>query len=422
MKNSILFTPIFLLLFSMLNNSFATDWRGLERTNAENVTLVCETPSALTTTNITETSATFNWSAVAGAVSYSVQIRWPNGTWTYVPGSPFYDTFVMVNGLNPGTTYEWRVRANCNTGETSYWTVAESFTTNGTSNCTAPVTLETYNIGQTTATWDWSPVSGAVNYSVQWRFAGGTWNNLAGGPWSGTLLNVGGLSPATTYEWRVRSNCGYGVVSDWSVAESFTTLTSACATPTGLSTTNITGNSATFNWNAVAGAQSYSVQIRWPNGTWTYISGSPFNNTSATVNNLNPATTYEWRVRANCAYGDYSYWSPAMTFTTTGSSSCTAPDWLGTFNITQTTATWDWNPAPGAWSYSVQWRYAGGTWNNLSGGPWSGTLLNVGGLQSGTAYEWRVRSNCSNGVVSDWSIPSAFTTLSGTCTTPTGTH
>ena len=173
MKNSILFTPIFLLLFSMLNNSFATDWRGLERTNAENVTLVCETPSAITTTNITETSATFNWSAVAGAVSYSVQIRWPNGTWTYVPGSPFYDTFVMVNGLNPGTTYEWRVRANCNTGETSYWTVAVSFTTNGTSNCTAPVTLETYNIGQTTATWDWSPVSGAVNYSVQWRFAGG---------------------------------------------------------------------------------------------------------------------------------------------------------------------------------------------------------------------------------------------------------
>src|SRR5687767_386856 len=104
MKNSILFTPIFLLLFGLLNSSFATDTRW-HASDASAV--VCGTPSALTTTNITETSATFNWSEVPGAISYSVQIRWPNGTWTFLPGSPFDDTSVMVNGLTPGTTYEW---------------------------------------------------------------------------------------------------------------------------------------------------------------------------------------------------------------------------------------------------------------------------------------------------------------------------
>src|SRR5688500_16491293 len=172
--------------------------------------------------------------------------------------------------------------------------------------CDVPAGLETYNITQTTATWDWMPASGALSYSVQWRFAGGTWYNLSGGPWSGTQLNVGGLQPNTDYEWRVRSNCTNGETSAWSFAEIFTTLGANCATPTGLFTTNITQSSATFNWSAVTGAQSYSVQIRLPWGTWYYISGSPFNNTMATVNYLDPGTTYEWRVRANCGYGNTS--------------------------------------------------------------------------------------------------------------------
>src|SRR5687768_11007603 len=433
MRKSILFSSLitFLISFSLNNTLLSHNTSSVSRNmSTENVTtdlssstlVPCNTPTGLHTTYITETAAMFNWNDVPEAWDYSVQIRLPNGTWSFIPGSPFTNSPATVFNLSPGTTYEWRVRSNCGYGNVSYWSYPVSFTTLGSVTCEAPGWLGTFNITQTTATWDWSPVSGAISYSVQWRYPGGSWNNLGGGPWYNSILNVGGLIPGTTYEWRVKSNCANWVSSDWSVAESFTTLGNTCYTPSGTHTTYITQNAAMFNWSPVPGAQSYSVQIRIPGGAWSFIPGSPFFNSPASVFNLNPGTTYEWRVRANCGYGNCSDWSYPVTFTTLGSVTCDAPNWLETFNITQTTATWDWSPVSGAVSYSVQWRYAGGTWNNLPGGPWYNTILNVGNLQPGTAYEWRVRSNCSNGMSSDWSAGSSFTTLISSCSVPSGLH
>ena len=379
----------------------------------------CHPPTELYTTNISETSATLNWSPVSGAESYSVQIRLPYGNWSYIPGSPFTNTSATVDNLDPGTTYEWRVRTNCGYGYKSYWSYPVSFTTDGSSSCEAPDLLNTLNITQTTATLDWSSVSGAVSYSVQWRYPGGTWHTLVYS-WPNSWLNIGGLQPGTTYEWRVRSNCSYGNHSPWSEIASFTTLGASCHPPTELYTTNITETTATFNWSPVSGAQSYSVQIRLPYGSWSFVPGSPFTSTSVTVDNLSPGTTYEWRVRSNCGYYNKGYWSSPVSFTTSGTFVCTAPLELNTINITQTTATWDWSPVSGALSYSVQWRYPGGNWNNLYGGPWTGTLLNIIGLQPGTTYEWRVRSNCSYGNYSPWSEIESFTTLGTACHKPTG--
>src|SRR4029078_6884543 len=36
---------------------------------------------------------------------------------------------------------------------------------------------------------------------------------------------------------------------------------------------------------------------------------------------------------------------------------CYPTDWVNTYNITQTSATWQWGSCYGASSYSVQWRY-----------------------------------------------------------------
>ncbi len=379
----------------------------------------CSVPTWPNTYSITETTATFSWSGVSGAVSYTVQTRLPNGTWYDAPGGPIYNTSVTVGGFSPGTTYQWRVRANCSGGQYSNWTYPINFTTLGSYSCNVTSWVGTINITQTSATFDWTIVTGALNYSIQWRVAGGTWYNLNGGPFYNTYVNVSGFQPSTTYEWRVRTNCQGGGYSEWSAIASFTTLGYSCYTPTWPTTSYITESSATLSWDPVSGAQSYTVQTRLPNGTWYNVSGGPFYNTSVTVNNLNPNTTYEWRVRSNCSGGQYSNWTYPTSFTTLGGSYCYAPNWLNTSNIGQTTATWEWSAAAGAISYSVQWRYAGGNWQNLSGGPWSNTWLNVGGLLPGTAYEWRVRSNCSNWSYSDWSYPDAFTTLGYSCTTPT---
>ncbi len=377
----------------------------------------CSMPTWPTTSYITETSAKFSWSSVSGAQSYTVQLRQPNGTWADV-GYPVSNAWVTVTGLTPSTTYEWRVRANCDSWQYSNWTYPVTFTTLGTS-CTAPTSLYTTYITQTTATFDWSPVSGALSYSIQYRLAGGTWYDLNGGPFTNTWVNVGGFQPSTTYEWRVRSNCYSWQMSSWSYGVSFTTLGNSCSIPTWPSTSNITSSSASFSWSAVSGAQSYTVQTRLPGGTWYDVPGGPFTNNSATVYGLNPNTTYQWRVRANCYNEGYSYWTKAVSFTTSGGASCHAPGSLSTTNITATTATFNWAPVSGAMNYSIQWRNAGGIWYNLSGGPWTSTWLNVGGFQPGNTYEWRVRSNCDYGNWSAWSYSVSFTTLGYYCNTPT---
>ncbi|MFZ1676073.1 MAG: fibronectin type III domain-containing protein [Saprospiraceae bacterium] len=436
MKKSLLFNGLFfvLLAFCWQSNLFANNeiYSGLElfkpeaftEANLASPSVACDVPTWPTTSNITQTSATFSWDYISGAQSYSVQTRLPNGTWMSIPNNPVWGTSITVNGFNPNTTYEWRVRSNCSGGQYSSWTYPTSFTTVGSwGYCNAPNWLYTSNITQTSATWDWDDVNGCSSYTVQWRYPGGSWYNLPGCPVFNSWVNVSGLQPCTSYEWRVRSNCPNGSYSQWSYSASFTTQCYSCNAPYWTNTTNITQNSATFNWETCSGAQSYTVQIRLLNGTWYNITGCPYYGTWATVNGLDPNTTYQWRVRANCGGGQYSQWSSTNTFTTLGSYNyCEAPYWLYTTGVTQTAATFDWSPVNGAQSYAVEYRVAGGTWYTLYGSPFYDTWASISNLQPGTTYEWRVRSNCTNWSYSQWSSIVSFTTLNYSCSTPSWTY
>jgi hypothetical protein len=79
-------------------------------------------PTNLTETNITANSADLNWDPVAGATEYHVWNSNALGTFTTVSGTTF-----NLTGLQPGTEYDWGVRAVCATGVTD-WTF-DSFTT-----------------------------------------------------------------------------------------------------------------------------------------------------------------------------------------------------------------------------------------------------------------------------------------------------
>lgn len=377
----------------------------------------CNAPDWLYTTGITQTSATFDWEPVSGALNYSLQYRLVGGSWIDVPGGPFSGTWHTIYGLQPGTAYEWRVRSNCANWMYSSWSYSAGFTTLGYS-CSHPYWLSTTNISQNSATFNWEYVPGAYNYSIQMRQCNGYWYDLPGGPWSGTWYTVHGLEPGTCYEWRIRSNCSNWSYSSWSYPQTFWTNGYSCATPTWPATYGITHTSATFSWSLVSGAYNYTVQIRMPNGEWYDLPGSPTHSTWFTVTNLDPCTTYNWRVKANCGYGSYSYWTSPIPFTTLCGYNCDAPYWLQTTGITESSAVLEWEPVIGAMSYSIQYRVTGGTWQYLPGGPWTGTWAHISWLQPATTYEWRVRSNCFNWTSSEWSYGVWFTTLGNTCHRP----
>ncbi|HYK46123.1 MAG TPA: T9SS type A sorting domain-containing protein [Parafilimonas sp.] len=95
--------------------------------------------------------------------------------------------------------------------------------------------------------------------------------------------------------------------------------------------------------------------------------------------------------------------------TTADSASCNIPTDLRTTNIRSEGATLKWDTLAGVTNYEVEYRIAGGfsDWTIIS------TTTNqttIAGLFSGTQYEWKVRSVCSEKLSSEWSVKETFMT------------
>ncbi len=96
-------------------------------------TAPCGTPTGLSSSAITSSSATVSWAAVSGATSYAVEYKTTAAsTWTTATASTTA-TSVNITGLAATTTYDWRVRATCASGTSA--DAAAQFTTAAVSTC-----------------------------------------------------------------------------------------------------------------------------------------------------------------------------------------------------------------------------------------------------------------------------------------------
>jgi hypothetical protein len=93
----------------------------------------------------------------------------------------------------------------------------------------------------------------------------------------------------------------------------FCEVTMTCDTPTGVTASNVTANSARISWNAVTEAQSYSFQYRKLGTTrWRTKTTAA---TKVTLKNLASATSYEYQVATICST-ETSPYSAIQVFTT----------------------------------------------------------------------------------------------------------
>lgn len=295
----------------------------------------------------------------------------------------------------------------------------------GGSACNQPSNLRVYEVGQTEASFSWITVSGAVSYTVSFRaLPNGSWQTLDPEFLQSTSVNVSGFAAGTTYEWRVKSNCAGGQNSSLASGPHFTTdAAPTCPTPTNLQTSAISQDGATFSWTAVPGANSYAIQTRkGASGSWTNTAPATTTATAVSLSGLFSNTSYQWRVRTICANGLTSEWSNPQSFTTLPAAVCNTPIGLQTTNVTQSTVVIDWNLVNGATNYTLQLREGThGQWANLNPATFTTGPVEISGLDANTLYQWRVRANCSNGLSSNWSGPSSFTTLPApVCHTPGG--
>jgi hypothetical protein len=185
----------------------------------------CGTPTGLSASSITNTSATVSWTGVGGALSYDVDYKAASsGTWINA-ATGTTSTSADLTGLTEGTLYDYRVRTNCES-ESSIYAQAQ-FTT--TAPCNPPTGLSSSAITSSSATVSWTGVGGANNYTVEYKQASsGTWITAAGATTS-ISVNLSGLAASTLYDWRVRANCASGS-SAYSQAQ-FTTSVAPPACP-----------------------------------------------------------------------------------------------------------------------------------------------------------------------------------------------
>ena len=378
----------------------------------------CSTPSGLSTSGITISSATANWSPVSGAISYNVDYKQSSsGIWTNIASGTTSLSW-NLSGLPPSTSFDWRVRTNCSSGSSGYTQTTFSTLTQsgGGGSCSAPTGLSTSGITISSATANWSAVSGANSYDVDYKqSSSGSWINIASGTTS-LSWNLLGMPASTSFDWRVRTNCSSG--SSSYAQTTFSTLSQtggggSCSAPTGLVTSPITATSATAKWAPVSGAVSYDVDYKLASSlNWITITPGGTTSLQWTLSGLQVTTSYDWRVRANCTSGTSS--NTQTQFTTQAIGSCSAPGGLSASNIASSTAILNWSSVSGAFSYTVQYKKtSSGTWIYATTGTYS-TFVNLYSLSANTTYDWRVYSNCSLEEISGYSYGQFTSSGSGT--------
>lgn len=284
-----------------LSNGFGPLPRTLIQNRVLNATCLTQAgavPSGLTAGNITTTSATLSWTAVPGALNYTVQYK-PTSSGTWLTAGTTTGTSYVLSNLSSTNSYDWKVKTDCS----GYSAVAQFSTLQG-GGCDVVTGLSSSNVSSNSASLSWSTVAGAATYTVEYKTSAATaW--IVAGTSTATTRNLTGLAGSTTYNWRVKTDC-----SGYSSTANFITTASSCSKPGSMTNTALSSTSATLNWSAVSGAANYTVQYR-PSTTSTYTTAGTVTGTSFTLNGLNPATKYYWRVKANC-----SNYTNAKTFTT----------------------------------------------------------------------------------------------------------
>lgn len=233
---------------------------------------------------------------------------------------------VPLNALQGTTRMRITKKFNANAGacNTTGFGQAEDYTIIVTDvpSCLSPINVESNNITAFTAVIEWeeqdSEVAGYDYYYSTDNTVPNEETIPSGYVEDGTSAELSGLSSDTEYYVWVRGNCGEGDVSIWSAIESFTTLES-CFAPSDIEGT-VLQQSFAVSWTAPDEVPAngyeyfYSTENTAPDAE-TIPSGNT-EDTSVTINDLEPNTTYYIWVRGNCGEGDVSVWSDSENFTT----------------------------------------------------------------------------------------------------------
>ncbi|MBM4171387.1 MAG: T9SS type A sorting domain-containing protein [Ignavibacteria bacterium] len=364
-------------------------------------------PLATAATLVTQTTFQANWTAVGGAASYSIDIGTTSGGTDIISNLNVGNViFYSVSGLTAGTTYYYRVRSNLNASNSNTITVVMV--------PPAPVVDAETNLLGTSFSANWFAALGATGYFLDVATDAGFtsfvtgFNNLSVG--NVLTYNVTGLTPATTYYYRVRASNTSGTSGN-SGTETVSGLTSPPSFAGGSPANYAVGVSIQPSFAWTGAGPSYWFELDndsnfssplvsvGPTASTSY-DFLPYVTTATTV--LSNSTVYYWRIRQTGSAWvsrEFQTCAPAVPLITT-------------ISLAGTDATLYWYPLP--YQTGLKYDVLYSTNSNMSGFLTAADLTTTNhtltGLTIGTTYYVQVRAKNSAGtVIHSYSTVSNFT-------------
>jgi len=179
------------------------------------------------------------------------------------------------------------------------------------------ITLSSADLGWTSSASKWDIELGVHGFTPTGT---PTQTDITANPYT-----YSGLSPNTSYDWYVRSNCGTGGYSNWSSVSSFTTDDGKATNPDPANGANgISLSAKTLDWDDVTNADGYHLSIGTTSG------GTDIVNNAA----ISGASNSSYTVGSNWSYATTYYWTVTTDYD--GSATVTGDEWSFTTECTST--------------------------------------------------------------------------------------
>jgi phosphodiesterase/alkaline phosphatase D-like protein len=376
--------------------------------------------SNVLTTGITSGSATITWTTsepADGEVEYGTTSSYGNATGRNT--ALVLSHSQGLSGLQPNTTYHYRVKSRDADGNLATSGDVMFTTTDATPPQISDVRSTAVVANAATITWLTNELADSqVEYGTTTGY--GSITTLDPTMRTSHSVDLLGLTPLTTYHYRVRSRDSSGNLST-SADQMFVTETPDTTPPviSALEATAITSISATISWTTDENADrqvEYGLTTSY--GSATTVNTTLATGHSVTLNGLTSATTYHFRAKSKDAAGNLAT-SLDATFTTPAPPDTTPPTLSGiqATAITNNAATIVWStnePADSQVEFGTTTTY--GSLTSLDPALAISHSVAVGGLSPNTTYHYRVRSRDAAGNPAASSDALFTTTNSCPCT------
>ena len=256
---------------------------------------------------------------------YRIEVSADGDDWSdLIDDTETTSTRYRHRGIEPGTTYHYRVRAINAAGVSAPSNVARA--TTGAVPPGAPENLEAEAAGPTEVALDWdTPASDGgsaiTGYRIEWSRDGDAWADLEEDTESrSTRYLHRGARPGTRYHYRVRAINAAGESEPSNEARATTEVTVPDG-PTGLAARAVGESRIDLSWTAPAfdgGSEitGYRIEVSYGDVNWRVLSVNTQSAATAySHTGLDPATEATYRVAAVNAvgHGGYSNMATART-------------------------------------------------------------------------------------------------------------